>query len=255
VHPPFAALGVRVGDDYRQLNANVLQIDNEFYSAIRPKRVPGAGESQSSALARAGVEYVEVRSLDLSVFEPAGACIDELHITEALLAQCLLRESAPLGATEQQELEHNHLLVARAGRTPGLMLKRDGRAVALKDWAAELLDGLQGVCELLDRGDAARRYQGALARQVAKLREPELTPAARLLREVKHADGDFAAWTCAISAQHRTRLLAGAGHAALMQQQFAAEAAESLIEQAVLERADRGSFDDYLRRTLGPDIA
>jgi len=255
VHPPFAALGVRVGDDYLQLNANVLQIDNEFYSTIRPKRVPAPGESQSSALARGGVEYVEVRSLDLCVFEPVGACADELHITEALLTHCLLRDSAVLGATEQQELEGNHLQVARHGRAPGLMLARAGRAVALQDWAAELLDGLQGVCELLDRGDSARRYQGALARQVAKLREPELTPAARLLRELKLADGDFPAFVCAISAQHRTRLLSGAGHEAAVQQLFAAEAAESLHEQAVIERADRGSFEDYLRRVLGPDIA
>ena len=255
VHPPFAALGVRVEGEYRQLNANVLQIDNEFYSSIRPKRVPAAGESQSSALARGGAEYVEVRSLDLCAFEPVGASADELHITEALLAQCLLRTSAPLGATDQQELEHNHLQVARRGRTPGLMLKRDGRAVLLQDWAAELLDGLQGVCELLDRGESARRYQGALARQLAKLQEPELTPSARLLREVKLAEGNFAAWSCAISAQHRTRLLAGAGHAPAVQQQFVAEAAESLVERAVIERADRGSFDDYLRRTLGPDIA
>jgi glutamate--cysteine ligase len=255
VHPPFAALGVCVDGEYRQLNANVLQIDNEYYSTIRPKRVPAVGESQSSALARAGVEYLEVRSLDLCVFEPVGACADELHITEALLAHCLLRASAPIGATEQHELEHNHLLVARRGRTPGLMLDRDGRAVALSDWAAELLDSLQGVCELLDHGNAARRYQGALARQLAKLGDPELTPSARLLRELKSADGDFAAYTCAISAQHRTRLLAGAGHAAAVQQQFAAEAAESLIEQAVIERADRGSFEEYLRRTLGPDIA
>jgi glutamate--cysteine ligase len=255
LHPPFAALGVRDGDDYRQLNANVLQIDNEYYSTIRPKRVPAVGESQSSALARGGVEYIEVRSLDLAVFEPVGACADELHFTEALLALCLLRESPPIGGSEQQELEHNHLQVARRGRTPGLMLSRDGRSVAFSDWATELLDGLQGVCELLDRGDTARRYQGALARQLAKLREPELTPSARLLREVRLADGNYAATVCAISAQHRTRLLAGAGHAAAAQQQFAAEATASLVEQAVIERADRGSFEEYLHRTLGPDIA
>lgn len=255
VHPPFAALGVRVGDQYQQLNANVLQIDNEYYSTIRPKRVPQSGESQSNALARGGVEYVEVRSLDLCVFEPVGACADELHFTEALLAQCLLRESAPIGATEQQALEHNHLLVARRGREPGLLLERDGRAVSLSEWADELLDGMQGVCELLDRGDTTRRYQGALARQRAKLQEPELTPSARLLRELRHADGDFAAYTRTISVQHRARLLEPAGHAPAQQQLFAAEAAESLVEQAVIERAERGSFDEYLRRTLGPDPA
>jgi len=255
VHPPYAALGVRVAGEYRQLNANVLQIDNEYYSNIRPKRAPRVGETQSHALARGGVEYVEVRALDLCVFEPVGACPDELHFMEALLALCLLRASAPIGASEQAALEHNHLLVARRGREPGLRLERDGRAVALSEWAAELCDGLQGICALLDHGDPARRYQGALARQVEKLRDPELTPSARLLRELRRADGDIAAYVLAISAQHRTRLLTGAGHEPARQAQFAAQAAESLAEQAAIERADTGTFEQYLQRTLGPNPA
>ncbi|MBS0389204.1 MAG: glutamate--cysteine ligase, partial [Proteobacteria bacterium] len=85
VHPPFAALGVRVDGEYRQLNANILQIENEYYSNIRPKRAPRAGESTLRALARGGVEYVEVRALDICIFEPTGVCMDEMHFMEAFL--------------------------------------------------------------------------------------------------------------------------------------------------------------------------
>ena len=255
VHPPFAALGVRVDGEYRQLNANILQIENEYYSNIRPKRAPRPGESTMRALARGGVEYVEVRALDICIFEPTGVCMDEMHFMEAFLALCLLRESEPFDATGQQQLDHNHLLVARRGREPGLQLQRAGRAVALQDWAAELLDQLGGICELLDAGDPTRRYRRALDRQIEKLRDAELTPSARLLRELRRNAVGFAEYTRTLSEQHRARLLDARGREPAVLAGFAAEAAASLDEQTAIERADRGSFAEYLARSLGPNLA
>jgi glutamate--cysteine ligase len=252
VHPPFAALGLCVDGEYRQLNANILQIENEYYSNIRPKRAPQRGESTVHALASGGVEYVEVRALDICIFEPTGVCTDEMHFMEAFLALCLARSSDPISAPEQEQLDHNHLLVARHGREPDLQLQRSGRAVSLKAWGAELLDQLGGICELLDAGDRAQPYRRALAKQLEKLRDPERTPAARHLQELRRSGTGFAEYTLALSAQHRERLLDGAGRDPKVQAQFAAEAAESLIDQAALERGDQGSFEEYLERALAP---
>src|SRR5579862_1608015 len=154
-----------VGGEYRQLNANILQIENEYYSFIRPKRVARSGERPTKALRRAGVEYVEVRALDVSAFDPVGVNQTKLRFLEAFLALCLLKESAPIGAEEQAALDENHLTVARRGREPGLLLSRDGRSVPMRAWAAELLDSMAGIAEILDRGDPARPYAYALAAQ------------------------------------------------------------------------------------------
>lgn len=250
VHPPFAALGLCVDGRYRQLNANILQIENEYYSNIRPKRAPQSGETTMHALAAGGVEYVEVRALDICIFEPTGVGVDEMHFMEAFLALCLARSSDPI--TDQEALDHNHLLVARRGREPNLQLQRDGRAVSLKAWGAELLDQLAGICELLDADDAGRPYRRALAKQLEKLRDPELTPSARHLRELERSGEGFADYALALSARHRTQLLDPAGRDAALQAAFAAEAAESLLEQEAVERACRGSFEDYLARVLAP---
>ena len=255
VHPPFAALGVCVDGEYRQLNANILQIENEYYSNIRPKRAPRAGESTGRALARGGVEYVEVRALDICIFEPTGVCTDEMHFMEAFLALCLLRDSEPIGATEQEQLDHNHLLVARRGREPGLQLQRSGRAVPLQEWAGELLEQFEGICELLDAGDPTHRFRRTLDRQAEKLRDAELTPSARHLRELRRSTVGFAEYTRTLSAQHRARLLDVKGHDAAVLANFVAEAAASREEQAVIERANRGSFEEYLARMLGPNLA
>ena len=255
VHPPFEALGVRVNGEYRQLNGCLLQIDNEYYTSMRPKRVPVPGESTSAALARAGVEYVEVRALDLCPWEPTGVNGEELHFIEALLALCLLRESAAIEPAERAESERNHLAVARRGREPGLLLERDGRRQPLVEWAAELLDGLEGVCELLDAGDPAQPYGRALLRQADKLRDAALTPSASFLADLRAADGDFAGWTRALSAGHAATLASPEGRDAALQAGFAAEAVESVREQAAIEAAERGSFEEYLARMLGPELA
>src|SRR5262249_29892054 len=143
-HPPYEALGVKVDGEYRQLNANILQIENEYYSFIRPKRVARSGERPTKALRRAGVEYVEVRALDVSAFDPVGVNQNKRRFLEAFLALCLMKESAPIADSEQDGLDANPLIVARRGREPQLQLSREGRSVALGDWAHELLDSMTG---------------------------------------------------------------------------------------------------------------
>src|SRR5262252_7863570 len=130
-HPPYQALGVEVNGEWRQLNANILQIENEYYSFIRPKRVARSGERPTKALRRAGVEYVEVRALDVSAFDPVGVNQTKVHFLEAFLALCLMKSSAPIGAAEQSALDDNHQTVARRGREPGLTLWREGRSVPM----------------------------------------------------------------------------------------------------------------------------
>ena len=204
------------------------------------------------ALARGGVEYVEVRALDICIFEPIGVCTDQMHFMEAFLALCLARSSDPIDEAEQDQLDHNHLLVARRGREPGLQLQRDGRGVSLRAWGGELLDQLGGICELLDGSDPAQPHRRTLARQLEKLRDPERTPSARHLQELRRSGSGFAEYTRILSGQHRARLLETAGHDLPLQAEFAAEAAESLVEQEGTERADRGSFDEYLAQALAP---
>src|ERR1700759_4386398 len=175
-HAPYEALGVKVDGEYRQLNANILQIENEYYSFIRPKRVARSGERPTTALRRAGVEYVEGRALDVSAFDPVGVNQNKLRFLEAFLALCLMRESAPISLGEQAALDANHLLVARRGREPNLKLSREGRSIAMSEWARELLDSMQGLCEMLDHGEAARPYSSALEQQRAKIDDVERTP-------------------------------------------------------------------------------
>ena len=247
-HPPYAALGVKVDGEYRQLNANILQIENEYYSFIRPKRVARSGERPTKALKRAGVEYVEVRALDVSAFDPVGVNQNKLRFLEAFLALCLLKESAPIDAADEAALDANHLAVARRGREPGLELAREGRPVPMTSWAAELLDSMQGICELLDHGDPARPYAQSLATQAAKIRDVRLTPSARLLAELTSTGEGFFDLALRMSRMHKEYFLDLYTPNAGRLGELAQEASESLEKQRALEAADAEPFEAYLER-------
>lgn len=247
-HPDYVKQGVCVDGVWRQLNANVLQIENEYYSFIRPKRVTAPGERPTKALARGGVQYVEVRSLDVSAFDPVGVNMNKLRFLEAFAAWCALMPAPPIAAEEQGALDANHVTVARRGREPRLSLQRDGRSTSLAHWAAEIVDGVRGTAELLDTGDPARPYTAAVEVQAAKVAEVELTPSARMLAELRASGEGFSTWARRISSAHRRHFMEVAPVDAPTLGQLAQAAEDSLAEQERVEASDRGTFEQYLAR-------
>jgi glutamate--cysteine ligase len=249
-YPPYQKLGVKVDGEYRQLNANILQIENEYYSFIRPKRIASSGERPTKALRRAGVEYVEVRALDVSAFDPVGVNQNKLRFLEAFLALCVLSDAQPIGLGEQEALDANHLRVARRGREPGLSLNREGREVPMIEWARELIDAMQGICELLDHGEPARPYRTALDQQRAKIDDVERTPSARLLTEMRQTGESFFHLAQRMSKMHKDYFLDLYPPNERRLAEFAAQAEESHQEQARIEAADKSDFDTYLAHYL-----
>ncbi|KPJ81117.1 MAG: hypothetical protein AMJ58_06175 [Gammaproteobacteria bacterium SG8_30] len=224
--------------EYQQLGVKV----------IRPKRTARSGERPTRALERAGVEYVEMRSLDVGVFDPVGVSQNEIRFLEAFAALCVLKDSPMIERSHELELDANHVRVARQGREPGLELKEDGRRRPLTDWARQLLDEMQGVCELLDAGDPQRPYSAALAVQQAKVTDADATPSARILGELKQNDEAFFHFALRMSTQHRDyfRDLYPPDEQRL--ETFRQEAARSIEAQTAIEAADRISFDEFVAR-------
>ena len=251
-HPPYEALGVKVDGEWRQLNVNILQIENEYYSFIRPKRVARSGERPTKALLRGGVEYVEVRALDVSAFDPVGVNQNKMRFLEMFLALCLMKDSPPIATWEHEVLDENHVTVARRGREPGLALRRDGRAVPLSDWAHELIDSMQGIAELFDHGDPSKPYAAALAVQAAKVDDVRLTPSARMLAELESTGESFFDLALRMSRLHKEYFLALYPPNVERQAAFRAAAEESLRAQAGIEAADRKSFEEYLADYTAP---
>ncbi|BAU47589.1 glutamate--cysteine ligase [Sulfurifustis variabilis] len=253
-YPEFERIGVVVDGEYRQLNAHVLQIENEFYSAIRPKQPIRPGEKPTLALARRGVRYVEVRSLDVNPYEPLGVSEPELRFLEALLIGCLLADSPVIAAAERDEIEHNQQAVTRRGREAGLRLRRGAGTIALADWALETLEAIRPVCARLDAEAGSGAYVRALESQIERVRRPETTVSARLLEEMRAEGRGFCAMGMRLSGEHaaafRSRPLEEARRL-----HYEGLAAQSVSRQSELEAADRIGFEEYLARYFAQDLA
>jgi glutamate--cysteine ligase len=249
-HPAYQQLGVLAGGEYRQLNPNQLQIENEYYSTIRPKRSALSGERPTAALRRGGIEYVELRALDVNPFEPAGAAEAELKFAEAFLVYCLLLASPPVSRDEQREIDINHVTVARRGREPGLMLRRRGREVAMADWAREVIEGASLVAEILDRGPCGG-YANAVREAAACVAAPELTPSARLLAELRAAGCSLAEYGLDISRRARDHYRAMNPAGNVHGKELRRESAESLERQHWIEAHDQMPFAEYLAEYYG----
>jgi glutamate--cysteine ligase len=248
INTPYAdyeAIGVKVNGEYQQLNANILQIENEFYSTMRPKQIAQSGEKPTLALKRRGVLYVEMRSLDLNLFNPIGIEESTARFIEAFLLTCLLHDS-PFQAPEEFCINNNNqLLVANQGRKPGLMLNKMGTDISLRDWAHSILYAMQPICALLDQGSIDKHYQLALQQQLAVVDNPSLTPSARILACMKENDQEFGCFATNTSNLHKHYFMAQPLHAQ-QQQQFEEMAAASHKKQLSIESNDKLSFDDFL---------
>src|SRR5690606_13124270 len=108
-------------------NSSILQIENEFYSTIRPKRVSHSGVRPVRMLREQGVEYIEVRLLDLNPFLPVGIDEEEIHFLNCFLLFCLLRDSPLSDRSEYREIDANLQAVVRRGRDPVLCLQQQGQ--------------------------------------------------------------------------------------------------------------------------------
>lgn len=238
-------IGVKVDGEYRQLNANILQIENEYYSSVRPKQLLQGLESPAVALKKRGVRYIELRSLDVNAYHPLGVDELQLRFLETWMLACLLAESPRLSAVEQKALNQNLLDVAHRGREPGLELNRDGEPIALREWGQQVIQALLPVAEFLDRLHGSNDYEDALDEQFNKFLHPDLTPSARMLHEMRSNGESFYHFAHRLSLQHH-RFFSQRGLSDVQTREFDDLVKQSFADQVKIEAAPREDFDQFL---------
>ncbi len=252
-YPAYEKMGILYEGEYRQLSTSLLQIENEFYGTIRPKQPIRPKERPLAALAARGVEYVEVRLMDLDPFSPIGITAETIRFLDIFLLYCLLSDSPPDSPKITAAQAANRHAVAQRGREPGLALQQgDGSLRPLQDWGQELLKDLQPVAERLDEAfpEHGGAYAAALQMARQRLESPDTTPSARLLAELAANEEDsLTALTLARSQAHRQHLLS-LPLTADVREAYTRMAQESFIEQADIEAADTGDYEQWRQQYI-----
>jgi glutamate--cysteine ligase len=253
-YPAYEGVGIRnPGGDYNQLATTLLQIENEFYGTIRPKRVIFPGERPLHALRERGVEYVEVRLMDLDPFEPVGINAQTMRFLDVFLLHCLLSDSPPDTPAEIAELKHNQHHTAARGREPGLTLKRAGAEVALTGWGAEVLAQCTPIAAALDAAQGDSCYSATLAAADAALRDASTLPSARVLAAMAlDYDHSFVKFARAQSKKTQAALQA-LPLSAEQQARLVVLSEQSVLEQKKIEAADSMPFEIYRQQYVSAE--
>jgi len=291
-YPAYEAIGLRDGELYKQLATTLLQIENEFYGAIRPKRRIHPGERPLRALGQRGVEYVEVRLVDIDPFEPVGIGLRQMRLLDIFLLHCLLSDSPPDSPQEIAAMARNQRRIAERGRDPKLRLHRTAELfdvegsptaagpggaqptaelsadLALTDltpadmtpaeWGARLLRECEPIAAALDRAAAdangGSAYRDALAAAKAALKDFDALPSTRVLLETDlNHDKSFPAFVLAQSERQR-RMLLEQPLSPQAAARYERQAAESLREQREREAANDLPFEAFRQQYLAQDL-
>ena len=253
-YPAYEAIGLRDHGEYRQLSTSLLQLENEFYGTIRPKRTTRSGERTLRALNDRGIEYVEVRCLDLDPYSPIGIEADTIRLLDVFLLHCLLHESPPDAAWEVEAMSGNQRLVAEAGRDPSVRLNRAGTRVDPAEWGAALLGECEAIAAALDKAHGATDHSRVLGVAARALLDPSSLPSSRVLRETQEQHGrSFPDFAMSLTRSHRDTLLASAPEPEA-QARYAALAARSIADRERIEASDDEPFEAFRQRYLDQDL-
>lgn len=245
-HQPYVDNGLfDEQGEYKQLNTSLLQIENEFYSTIRPKCVARSGETALGALCARGVEYVEVRCVDLNPYEPLGITAEQIQFMDLFLVYCLMSESPQTDAEKYRRSLENQRRVVTRGRDPDMRLQSAAGEQSLCQWGSLLLDEMMPIASMLDSCYASEEFTSSLFNQRAKIKNPALTPSAKILADMEAKQQTFFRFAMEQSEFHaqcyRDTPLQGDELAAMKQ-----AAADSLQQQATIDAEPQEEFDQYL---------
>lgn len=231
--------------DHLQVNANLLQSEAEFYSSIRAKRVPPPGENFLAHLLNEGVQYIEVRLLDVNPYLPLGIDDSEIRFLDTFLLYCLMLDSPQHDEQRCAEVRKNTMSVVQEGRSPALKLLDQGRERDLKAWASELLAEIRPWAELLESTLSEPGYLESFELQKDRVSNPTLTPSGQILEDLKAQGIPFFRFAMNQALKHRESLTSHAMTESELKQ-YETLASDSLREQKAIEAADKTSFDEYL---------
>lgn len=242
----YQSIGVKEAGEYRQLNDNILQIENEFYSPVRPKRTTFSGEKPTDALASRGVEYVEIRALDVNPFVSTGISKQQIEFLDVFLTYCALSDSQEMDCNAQIETENNLNTVILDGRKSGLTLHDNGKARCAIGWANEVFEELKEIAAFLDGAYETNRYSSAIETENACLADPELTLSGQLLKVMSETNQSKSSWALQQADDYKHHLLS-ASYQIFSHDQLTEIGKISLNDLRELERQDTQSFDEFLQ--------
>ena len=249
--PEYKNIGVKVDGEYKQLNHNILQIENELYAPVRPKQVADSGEKPTDALENRGVMYIELRALDVNPFSPYGITLEQMRVLDLFLLFCMLSDDDELTTEQQQEAENNQDTVVLSGRDPELTLNYNSESIRRSDWLANIFADMKAIATWLDghysaeQAKASHSYSEALEAAAPAVTDPAQTLSGQWMQALNAKQIDNGALGMELAHQYAEQIKSAPAEY-FSRELLAQEAQQSLNRQGEIEASDTLNFDQFL---------
>ena len=246
VYFPYEKIGKKdPNSKYLQLNTHLLQIENEFYSVIRPKCVSQSGEPPLHALKDRGIQYVEIRCLDLDPFLPNGIDKQTIRFLDVFLLYCLLSDSPYSSIEEQSDIAFNHDATVYRGRDSSLCLRKENLRLTISDWGQQILEQIKPIANLMDRAHQSTDYAKAINEMESRILDSSKTPSAMILEQLRSNNESHQEFGIRMAKEHTDYFLKQKLDEGTIEK-YSKLAQNSIAEQLNIEKHDILTFDQYL---------
>jgi len=249
-YEPYQKIGEFIGEQRVQLNTAVIQIENEYYSTIRPKRVCPSGERPINILTSEGIDYLELRCVDLNPYSSIGITEEQINFLDTLLIYCFAKESPPISSEESLRVQRNHEKIVNAGRDKTAILETDGEPILVKEEADRILSELEEVAEFMDKEvhqDQGLNWLQSISNQKNNIAEPNETLSARVLKDLQTNELSFRDLGNKLSKEHHGAM---ANKRSKLDDLFSKASKKSIEDARKIESANQKDFENYLKEFL-----
>lgn len=146
LYPSYNSVNEFVGDINSFIDNGDLSEAKELYTQIRLK--PKNPKDLLNSLKDSGIEYIEIRTLDINPFYQCGIVNRDMKFLHLFLIYMLVKDESDYLAW-QNEAKINEERTAESGYVDSMRLLRDGCEVTLKDWAYEIINEMYDMCDEL----------------------------------------------------------------------------------------------------------
>ena len=146
LYPSYNSVNEFVGDINSFIDNGDLSEAKELYTQIRLK--PKNPKDLLNSLKDGGIEYIEIRTLDINPFYQCGIVNRDMKFLHLFLIYMLVKDESDYLAW-QNEAKINEERTAECGYVDSMRLLRDGCEVTLKDWAHEIINEMYDMCDEL----------------------------------------------------------------------------------------------------------
>ena len=232
-------------ENYPQINSNILQIEDEYYAVSRPKSSNVSNQRLTSKLHDKGVDYIELRSLDINPFQRVGIDLDTIYFLEVFLIYCTLHSSPTIKSDEIEEIKQNDLLVATRGREHGLLLINNGTKISLKNWANQILDEMIYIAGFLD--NKTTNFSNIIRKFSSQITDPEQTLSGVLLNKILTEKVDFQELGRILGSEYKNYYMSLETSENSDWTFLEEESTDSKKRQTELEQDNDQSFEDFIK--------